>query len=66
MKFLDVTVKEAATGLLVGVEVACWFYMGKFQRVKHGTEPALPHLCLIIVCVVGEIIGRGSLIGYAV
>eukprot|EP00045_Choanoeca_perplexa_P001226 m.18458 g.18458 ORF g.18458 m.18458 type:complete len:115 (+) comp10810_c0_seq2:3-347(+) len=41
MKFMNVTVAEATTGLLVGVEVACWFY-------------------------VGEIIGRGSLIGYNV
>eukprot|EP00730_Choanoeca_flexa_P007536 TRINITY_DN12347_c1_g5_i3.p1 TRINITY_DN12347_c1_g5~~TRINITY_DN12347_c1_g5_i3.p1 ORF type:complete len:115 (+),score=27.73 TRINITY_DN12347_c1_g5_i3:225-569(+) len=41
MKFMNVTVAEATAGLLVGVEVACWFY-------------------------VGEIIGRGSIIGYDV
>eukprot|EP00056_Hartaetosiga_gracilis_P022359 m.29795 g.29795 ORF g.29795 m.29795 type:complete len:109 (+) comp9600_c1_seq2:101-427(+) len=41
LKFLNVSVKEAVQGVLVGVEVACWFY-------------------------VGEMIGRGSIIGYDV
>lgn len=30
MAFLNVTVGEAVTGLLIGVEVACWFYVGAF------------------------------------
>eukprot|EP01147_Barroeca_monosierra_P006542 gene6542-9385_t len=30
MKFLDITVKEALQGALVGTEVFCWFYVGKF------------------------------------
>jgi len=40
-RFLTNTTKEAAVKVLVGAEIACWFY-------------------------VGEIIGRGSLIGYDV
>ncbi|EGD73521.1 hypothetical protein PTSG_05225 [Salpingoeca rosetta] len=41
LKFINVSVKEAVTGALLGAEVLCWFY-------------------------VGEIIGRGSIIGYNV
>ena len=38
-KFLNLTVKEGAKNVLVGVEICCWFF-------------------------VGEIIGRGSIVGY--
>ncbi|EDQ92782.1 uncharacterized protein MONBRDRAFT_30748 [Monosiga brevicollis MX1] len=41
LKFMNLTVKEAASGALVGVEVAMWFFFG-------------------------EIIGKGSIIGYDV
>ena len=38
-KFLNLTMKEGAKNVLVGVEICCWFF-------------------------VGEIIGRGSIVGY--
>jgi len=40
-RFLTNTVKESAVKLLIGAEIACWFYAG-------------------------EVIGKGSLIGYDV
>ncbi|KAI6661544.1 ATP synthase g subunit [Oopsacas minuta] len=39
LKFLNLTMKEGAKNVLVGVEICCWFF-------------------------VGEIIGRGSIVGY--
>jgi len=33
MKFMNVTVAQATTGLLVGVEVACWFYVGMLDII---------------------------------
>ena len=29
LKFLDVTVKEAAANTLVALEIACWFWVGE-------------------------------------
>ena len=32
LKFLDVTMKEAATGTLLAAEVFCWFYVGEYSQ----------------------------------
>ena len=41
MSFMKMTVSEASSKLLVGVEIGCWFFAG-------------------------EMVGRGSIIGYDV